>query len=342
MHIIKFCLAVCAAAIFVLPFLSRADDTDAQIKAREALRQKMNELQGTPPESAPTNPAPAPKKARTNSPPVVKPAPAAVQQNTPPAPAPPAPAAGAASTAKSEAMEKAREATRQKMLELQAQQPPEPVAPPPVAANPEPVTKPAVSAVQPKPEPAPIAKQPAPAPAPPVAKATPTAVRPAPTVVKQNTPPAVAQPAPKADSVAMEKAREATRQKMLELQAQEPPEPVTPAPVVATPQPITRPGLAPAPTFRPRAETPSNVSKIEPRPRPGAEPAQAAVKPKPQKVAKKDISNRPPSFKNPEGPASPFSTDKQQQLSELLRKYQADEITPEQYHQERAKILAAQ
>jgi hypothetical protein len=322
MHIIKFCLAVCAAAIFVLPFLSRADDTDAQIKAREALRQKMNELQGNPPDTAPTNPAPAPKKPRTNSPPVVKPAPAAVQQNTPPAAIQPTPAAGAASTANSDAMEKAREATRQKMLELQPQQPPEPVAPPPVAVKPESVTKPkpTASAVQPKP-------QPTPAPAPPVAKATPTAVRPAPTVVKQNTPPAVAQPSPKADSVAMEKAREATRQKMLELQAQEPPEPVTPAPVVTTPQPITRPGLAPAPTFRSRPETPSNVTKIEP---------------KPQKAPKKVVSNRPPSFKNPEGPASPFSTDKQQQLSDLLRKYQADEITPEQYHQERAKILAAQ
>jgi hypothetical protein len=34
------------------------------------------------------------------------------------------------------------------------------------------------------------------------------------------------------------------------------------------------------------------------------------------------------------------SADKLQKLSTLLQQYQADRITPEQYHQERAKILA--
>jgi hypothetical protein len=38
---------------------------------------------------------------------------------------------------------------------------------------------------------------------------------------------------------------------------------------------------------------------------------------------------------------SPYGPDKQQKLQELLRRYQADELTPEQYHQERAKLLAA-
>jgi hypothetical protein len=36
-----------------------------------------------------------------------------------------------------------------------------------------------------------------------------------------------------------------------------------------------------------------------------------------------------------------ISADKKQQLDELLRRYQADEITPAQYHEQRAKVLAA-
>jgi len=40
------------------------------------------------------------------------------------------------------------------------------------------------------------------------------------------------------------------------------------------------------------------------------------------------------------GPPSPLSTDKQQRLATLLEKYKADQLTPEQYHAERAKILA--
>jgi hypothetical protein len=41
-------------------------------------------------------------------------------------------------------------------------------------------------------------------------------------------------------------------------------------------------------------------------------------------------------------PAStlPISTDKAQRLADLLRLYQADEITPLQYHTARAKIIA--
>jgi len=41
-----------------------------------------------------------------------------------------------------------------------------------------------------------------------------------------------------------------------------------------------------------------------------------------------------------EGPPSPIPAEKQKRLQDLLRKYQADEITPQQYHEERAKILA--
>jgi hypothetical protein len=37
---------------------------------------------------------------------------------------------------------------------------------------------------------------------------------------------------------------------------------------------------------------------------------------------------------------SPLANEKQQKLQELLRRYQADELTPSQYHEQRAKILA--
>jgi hypothetical protein len=48
----------------------------------------------------------------------------------------------------------------------------------------------------------------------------------------------------------------------------------------------------------------------------------------------------PPAFKPLEAPPSPVSVEKQQKLDDLLRKYKADELTPEQYHEQRAKILA--
>ena len=41
-----------------------------------------------------------------------------------------------------------------------------------------------------------------------------------------------------------------------------------------------------------------------------------------------------------EGPPLPISSEKQQRLSELLQRYRADQVTPEQYQAERAKILA--
>ena len=47
-------------------------------------------------------------------------------------------------------------------------------------------------------------------------------------------------------------------------------------------------------------------------------------------------SNFPPL----EGPPLPISSQKQQHLYELLQRYKADQVTPEQYQTERAKILA--
>jgi hypothetical protein len=41
-----------------------------------------------------------------------------------------------------------------------------------------------------------------------------------------------------------------------------------------------------------------------------------------------------------EGPAAAIPAGKQQRLDELLNRYRADQITPEEYHQQRAAILA--
>jgi hypothetical protein len=51
--------------------------------------------------------------------------------------------------------------------------------------------------------------------------------------------------------------------------------------------------------------------------------------------------NRPgTNFQPLEGPPLPISSEKQQRLGELLQRYRADQVTPEQYQAERAKILA--
>jgi hypothetical protein len=40
------------------------------------------------------------------------------------------------------------------------------------------------------------------------------------------------------------------------------------------------------------------------------------------------------------GPPTGLSAAKEQKLNELLNQYRADQITPQQYHEQRAKILA--
>ena len=79
MQISKSFLLGCTAVLCLLPQSLRAADTDAQVKAREALRNKMNELQGqpgnrettAPAATAPTQPvAPAPAPQKKNAPPV--------------------------------------------------------------------------------------------------------------------------------------------------------------------------------------------------------------------------------------------------------------------------------
>jgi len=41
-----------------------------------------------------------------------------------------------------------------------------------------------------------------------------------------------------------------------------------------------------------------------------------------------------------EAPALPISGTKEQRLQQLLQQYKADQITPQEYHQKRAQIIA--
>lgn len=80
------------------------------------------------------------------------------------------------------------------------------------------------------------------------------------------------------------------------------------------------------------APVPGRPETIPPQPRPTPQPA------KPAKKVKTAAATAPATVL--EAPALPISADKHQRLQELLRKYQADQITPEQYHLQRAKVLA--
>ena len=84
-------------------------------------------------------------------------------------------------------------------------------------------------------------------------------------------------------------------------------------------------------------------------PQPGQKPVEAKpqetaskpeAQPKAEKVLKKP-AKAAPAFPPIQAPPPAISADKDARLAELLRKYKADEITPEEYHQQRAKILSA-
>jgi len=310
MQISKSFLVVWATILCIVPQCVLAADTEAQVKAREALRKKIDELQPGSGETAP--PAAVPDERKRPS---VKsqPVPVKPRRPVPVTPAPtviPAPAATpevvAAPPADSEAVAKARDALHKKMDELQGQPVPDTKA-----ANPPIVVKPRRPArVAPAPE---FHTPPAKAPATPAFTAPPPLRVPTAPVVVPETPapvtpaPAVAQP-------------------------QTPP-PVASAPVVVQPQ-ITSPApVQPQVVAQPQATSPSDDRW---------EAEQAAQKQAKQPKAPKKPNLKPATtaFRPIEGPPPNISADKQQRLAELLRRYQADEINPAQYHEERAKILA--
>ena len=125
------------------------------------------------------------------------------------------------------------------------------------------------------------------------------------------------------DSESIAKAREALRQKMKELEAQ-------------PPAPATAPARASVPAAAP---APAAAKPAEAKPKPAA--SKTEVKPTAEKAPKSPAAVKGASAFPPlQAPPPTVSADKQQRLAELLRKYKAEELTPEEYHQQRAKIMS--
>lgn len=282
-------LLTCAVAACLTPTLSPAADNEAQIRARQALEEKMSQL---PPVTAPTNPAPAVSKPKATA---AKPVP--VQAATP----------------------SNDDATRQKLRDALNQ----------TASQPKP------AAVQP-----PVQQPPA------------VTVAPSTTTVEsqpvQSTPSYIS--APSNDDATNQKLQEALRQKM----QQTPAEPTAPAVATQKPQ-------KPAKLVKPAAPVkPAPTANYATQPAPTAAPAanyapvpttsgahpnlpeQPTPQPTPAPVASRNQPAAAPTMSLPTltGPATGLSSAKQQKLDELLNQYRADQITPQQYHEQRAKILA--
>lgn len=268
----KLILVICAVALFTGDSILRAQETEAQKRAREALRQKMLELEGQPIPVAPPPPA-APQPPEAAPPQAIAPA----------TPAPVAPDFAPAPSVNRDAQARALEALRQKMHEGQPQQP----------AAPATVATPA-------------------APPPPITPVTPPAPAP------------VAGPARSADHDAQARALEALRQSMNAGQVQQPGTP-PPAPA-ATGSPGATDSSA---QVRAQQALEQKMRELDAR-QPVAPLVTTPVAPTFPTVAFKPIEPLP----------SPVSGPKAQRLAELLRQYRADQITPEDYHKQRAAILA--
>ena len=197
---------------------------------------------------------------------------------------------------------KAREALRQKMKALQVQ---DTNQTPSATQSPAPVSTPSPSPTT-WVSPAPVSSPP-------------------PSAVFSSPPPGSAQTA--ADSEAIAKARATLRQKMAELDAQ-----AAQANTVAAPsKPVFEFKSSAAPAKVKTMETTTTTKPAEEKTQ--VKPKEAA-KPNPPKV----ISAR--GLPQIEAPAPTISPTKEQQLQELLQLYQADKISPQDYHDRRAKILA--
>jgi hypothetical protein len=208
-----------------------------------------------------------------------------------------------------QAIERAREAVRQKLREPQAPSQAAPLPPPAAVRTP----APAVTL-----KPTPLPPPPVPKPATPAVTSTVTPV-PAPMPKPTRTP--------------------------------------TPAPVVKSSAPVFQPMPAATPTA-------SSSDKFMPLPAPANseadQKAEEALRQqmgkKPSSVANEEptmsASNQHPQSRPPTpkqrirslpaigGPPTGLSSAKEQKLAELLEQYKADQLTPDQYHAERAKILA--
>lgn len=144
------------------------------------------------------------------------------------------------------------------------------------------------------------------------------------------TAPAETQPAPAiipANNDAQAAARAALNQKMQELDEQE-----------AATNSVTLPVITIAPVVAAPEQT-SHPVETQPAPTAQVQAPAAAPTPTPS-AADVNYPGKELGLKPIEAPAPPISADKQAQLQALLAKYMADQVSPEEYQQQRAAILA--
>jgi hypothetical protein len=172
-------------------------------------------------------------------------------------------------------------------------------------------------------------KQKAPAPAPAVTNPGPTAPAKAPEpkvevpVVEEKKEATPAKPAEESETPAQKRALEAVRKALEQDKASRASsaKPSRSPAVVASPAAIAEPKIISKPV------TTAKEKKPEVKKKPGT-----------ASVQKTEAAETTPAAPIAEIPAGPKT--KQQRLAELLDNYNADKITPQQYHEERAKIVA--
>jgi hypothetical protein len=167
------------------------------------------------------------------------------------------------------------------------------------------------------------------------------------------------------DTAAQAAARAAMLEKMQELQggsatAPQTPAPAESAPAAVTPAPEAPPAAAPAETAAPAAataapvETPADSTIMSPAiTQPGDSEAQARARAAlnekmsalgspvaPAQASNTQASVTPASPAPIVAPPLPINFSKEQKLDWLLNLYKANQITPQQYHEQRAAILA--
>ena len=269
-------MLACVAATFLTPALLHAYDNEAQIRARQALEDKMKELDtqqstnSAPPPMA-TQPKPTPTKANKQ-----KPAKSPKSAN----PTTPAP--------------EAQKPTPSEII-VTPGQPPQEVPPPQTAPE---VQKPAATAPPVVSQPAPVVS--APASAQPAQAGTPG----------YSTPPATSS----ANTEETEKLRESMRSQMMQQQKAQ-----------------SGAGNAQSQTNQPWA-APFNPPQSQEK---------HAASPQKHVARSSQPSTQPaPTLPPLAAPPTGLSAAKQQKLDQLLQLYRSDQITPQEYHEQRAKILA--
>ncbi len=107
-----------------------------------------------------------------------------------------------------------------------------------------------------------------------------------------------------------------------------------PANVAAPQTPVVMPASAPA--TKPSTTKSAKAPAVEKPKQTKTEMEQKALS---KAVEKPVVAKAPSGFAPLVGPALPVTASQQEQLNNLLQLYQTDQITPEQYHDQRAKIL---